>query len=693
MILLSTLFLVASAYKPLSYKEIHNRFQDLAATCPFLRITTAQAEYGIGFPEHCDGCSHLIVTIGNPEQKSTPHIYFSGCLHGDERVGPVVLTELATYLCKEYSKNSWVKHLVDNHLIVLTPTTNAQGYYNFRREEENSLYSIDPNRDFPFDNKNKCGKSLTSQVIINLFQTYLFRAGITFHGGESSLSYPWGAFLHYKNSKSTEAPDLEAFKLISGTIADFSKSSVRVGAMNDIVYPVHGGLEDWAYGGGWDLQGQSACGVKNFTNVEGLKQVFFLLETHENKNPHEAFYGDESEVPTETGGLIPQYIRMGLALIDLTEPYIKYSIRHSKSGIEISWEVWGAIQVHKTQVYYSASNSTDWTSWKSTDSKSGGGRWGNRTVFTESFIELNLFFKITAEVDNWVKQQHPEPNLKPQTHIVRTRTERYRVAHNGFEIIGNPLVQTKILGTSSMPGFVIKAEFLNKKFEILDFGEYFEVKSELDLEPLFVYSFGDYVLKNPKQSLGELLCGSNIDIKTGVYKSCKSPKILAGKLVEGAKAGISLFESNPPVSIRNFAVCNSASANVTFEKLSEDVVLVTANGAFEKIKLKASGFKLDLNVNEKQSGKMLALEDLKMIGEKIEVEVDGKVFETCQIAVSREVKKSFLYTRIKLPLIAVGIIVFIKVAIVLWVLYSRCLKKKKVLVRPQYQEIELVSQK
>ena len=682
MFLLGILVFIVSAYKPLNYKDIHNRFQELADWCPFLKVTTAQAQFGIGHPEYCDGCSHLIVTIGNSEIKSVPHIYFSGCLHGDERVGPVVVTELASYLCNEYSKNSWIKHLVDTHLIVITPTTNAQGYYNFKREEKISQSSsIDPNRDFPFDNKNKCGETLTSQVIINLFQNYLFRAGITFHGGESSLSYPWGAFLHYKNSKSTEAPDSEALKLISNAIAGFSKSSVKVGSMNDIVYPVHGGLEDWAYGGGWDIEGQSPCGVKNFTNIEGLKQVFFLLETHENKNPAPHLYGDESEIPTEVGGLIPQYIRMSLALIDLTEPYIQYSISHSRSGLEISWEVWGAIQVHKTQIYYSAINTSDWTSWKKTELRSGGGRWGNRTVFTENFIELNLFLKITAEVDNWVKQQHPEPNVKPQTHIVRTRTEYYRVAHNGFEIIGNPLVQTQVIGTSSMPDFVIKAEFSNKKFEILDF------------ETLFVYEFGDYILKNPKQSLGEVLCGNNLEIRSGVYKACKSPKILAGKLVEGTKSGISIFESNPPVSLKDFAVCYSKSANLTFEKLSENIVLVTANGQFEKIKFWASGFTFELIGNEKQSGKMMTMKNLKIIGEKIEVFIDGKISEYCQIAVSRVVKKQFLYTRIKLPLLAMIVLVFVKVAIVLWVLYKKCLKKKKVLIAPKYQEIELVSHK
>ena len=68
--------------------------------------------------------------------------------------------------------------------------TNSQGYYlNSREEKQNGKY-YDPNRDFPYDNPEKCLESITSKVIANIFDEYLIRIGITFHGGESSLTYP-----------------------------------------------------------------------------------------------------------------------------------------------------------------------------------------------------------------------------------------------------------------------------------------------------------------------------------------------------------------------------------------------------------------------------------------------------------------------------------------------------------------------
>lgn len=683
---------IVTAYKPLSYKEIENRFKDLSMSCPFLSISTAQAEYGIAYPEDCEGCSHMIVSIGNKLSKSVPQVYFSGCLHGDERVGPVVVTELASYLCNQYSKSSWIKHIVDNHLIIITPTTNAQGFSNFRREEKYKNSYIDPNRDFPFDNQNKCGESLTSQVIINLFQNYLFRTGITFHGGEESLTYPWGAFLHYKNSKSTEAPDLETFKVVSKAIHDFSKSKVKVGTMNDVVYPVHGGLEDWAYGGGWDKQGQSICGVKNFNNSEGLKQAFFLLETSDNKNPPISDYGQESEISSEVGGLIPQYIRMSLALIDLTQPYIEFKVRHIVSGIEISWEVWGAVSVNKTQIYYSENNSTDWLDWNKTVLKTGGGRWGARTVFIENFSKSDLFFRITAEADNWTKQIQPDPNVKPQTHMARTRTENYRVEHNGYEIIGNPLIQTEIISTKSMPNLHLTANFKGKKLEILDFVEYLEIKSELDPEIMELYEYGDYIEDNSKNNLMMVLCGLNTEVRKGVYKDCKGPNMLAGKFVQGTVSGISIFEADPPVILQDSAICNTKSVNLTFEKFSENNVLVTAVGEFENIKLKISGYSLELKSSEKERGKFLTVRNSKIIGGKLDISINGKNNEICHISVSRQIKKQYSYTKIKLPVVVIVLLVILKVTFVSWILYTRFIKRKKELTVPKYEEIELVFQ-
>ena len=57
-------------------------------------------------------------------------VYLSGNLHGDERVGPNVVLELAQVLIDNYGENELITKLIDNTLIVMTPMTNAYGYYN-----------------------------------------------------------------------------------------------------------------------------------------------------------------------------------------------------------------------------------------------------------------------------------------------------------------------------------------------------------------------------------------------------------------------------------------------------------------------------------------------------------------------------------------------------------------------------------
>jgi hypothetical protein len=86
--------------------------------------------------------------VAEPER---PEVFFSGCLHGNERIGPPTLTELAILLVENYGlparsspgpsssslgtssslgaagggRNAWLKRLVDTRAIYMMPTTNA----------------------------------------------------------------------------------------------------------------------------------------------------------------------------------------------------------------------------------------------------------------------------------------------------------------------------------------------------------------------------------------------------------------------------------------------------------------------------------------------------------------------------------------------------------------------------------------
>ena len=78
---------------------------------------------------------NLIVELGNREKwnPETPQIYISCTLHGDERVGPTLCTELAVLMLDNYEKDKWITYLMDKRRIIITPTTNAYGYFSGRR--------------------------------------------------------------------------------------------------------------------------------------------------------------------------------------------------------------------------------------------------------------------------------------------------------------------------------------------------------------------------------------------------------------------------------------------------------------------------------------------------------------------------------------------------------------------------------
>ena len=44
-------------------------------------------------------------------------VYLSGALHGDERIGPATVTEMATLLVQEYGKNEDLTWLMDSRSI------------------------------------------------------------------------------------------------------------------------------------------------------------------------------------------------------------------------------------------------------------------------------------------------------------------------------------------------------------------------------------------------------------------------------------------------------------------------------------------------------------------------------------------------------------------------------------------------
>tara|TARA_B100000524_G_scaffold56604_3_gene26337 strand:- start:1034 stop:2263 length:1230 start_codon:yes stop_codon:yes gene_type:complete len=258
----------------MSYGEAVKLMQELSASRPDLAsLSTAQKRYGLPTAGTCtdvDGsrspCLNHILEITNRTSArldpSRPEMLISGALHGDERIGPITVLELARWLIERYETDGWVRRLVNSRVVILVPMTNAIGVATNTRSE----LGIDPNRDFPYDQKQTaCMQTVTARVVNELYRSYLLQLTITFHGGMQAIGYNWGAFPYY-SGKPHRSPDDNSMRTISEAMSRFAGTgNVRgnrrypTGPMNDAVYPVHGGMEDWGYAASWDKQWVQPC--------------------------------------------------------------------------------------------------------------------------------------------------------------------------------------------------------------------------------------------------------------------------------------------------------------------------------------------------------------------------------------------------------------------------------------------------
>ncbi len=138
----------------------------------FIRVTTAQEKYGLpaaGTKNDCPfydkkGCPNYLFTIqdyvshpvDSESSSHLPEVFWSGCLHGDERVGPTSVMEAANLLlesaycealpqahgsglkeakkCRKALHNKgvddvhrkWLARLVSTRRIVVAPTANGK---------------------------------------------------------------------------------------------------------------------------------------------------------------------------------------------------------------------------------------------------------------------------------------------------------------------------------------------------------------------------------------------------------------------------------------------------------------------------------------------------------------------------------------------------------------------------------------
>jgi hypothetical protein len=437
-------------FELLTSAQIASELKHLAIQYPQLAtLSTAQESFGLpsaGSSTDCifdttPGCQNYFLTIvdsiahpSNSESaKYLPDVFLSGALHGNERVGPTATLETAKLLleaahceslprytkapdlntedgsewslevqealaCRENlasigitdAQRKWLARLVTTRRIVISPMTNALGYDRNTREEGN----IDPNRDFPFDqDPTECMQTIAGRTINELFRSHLFQMSLTFHAGTEVVAYEWGAY-PYKNFSPDDTAQRDIANSYSHYAGDFDGTPLyRTGTMNELVYPVNGGMEDWAYAGSWDSSRVVPCQPNTFGGYPQEKTIYnestlrafnMLIETSDRKIPLSHLGSNHNLLDDnqhEYNGHVSRNVRLALMAIELVQPYVSFwgvnnvplqndivpNLRRTSQNLidskimmippgqkltTIAWTAGGGITVDKTELVY-----------------------------------------------------------------------------------------------------------------------------------------------------------------------------------------------------------------------------------------------------------------------------------------------------------------------------------------------------
>ena len=136
-----------------------------------------------------------------------------------------------------------------------------------------------------------------------------------------------------------------------------------MGSSNDVVYPVHGGMEEWGYAASWFNQHNpvhtvpAACDHNQSVVVTPTSHrcLTFLVETTDIKTPVQKLLGDSARlfatpVPKE-GQYVPIVMRQALALMEAVRPYSVISASSTANHtLSVRWLVGGCFEVDDTRI-------------------------------------------------------------------------------------------------------------------------------------------------------------------------------------------------------------------------------------------------------------------------------------------------------------------------------------------------------
>ncbi|CAI2364104.1 unnamed protein product [Moneuplotes crassus] len=426
------------------------------------------------------------LTDSNFVNKNKPQVYFSGTVHGNERLGANVATYLIEYLVTNYGTDPFVTQLLRERELLITPFVNPQGYYANRREELTDIGQYyDINRDFPYnrqDGDTRCLSTVGARATVQIFRNNFIVGALTFHAGMEIIGYPWGSFNHISVSESneitaTETPDNQMFARIGGALQDQVHSSrfkdIPSGEMTDLIYPCYGSLDDWAYGSSWDTSQNSRvfeCSpltyppFRNedyFTDVDYIRTSLYIVEASDNKDPPSSEFGSRGDIfchDCNSDGWIPRHLRLSLSYFDLIQPYPVYDFPEYFTDYEsilLTWRLNGCLTINYMAIEYLLPGASSYHREPILQNGLGYCNWQNeQTVFEYDLpvevpmnSEIEILFRIIFRADqDFANQEHPDPDMSQVTYINNLRlVENYSEEVHGRTISNVPRLYSVIV--------------------------------------------------------------------------------------------------------------------------------------------------------------------------------------------------------------------------------------------------------
>lgn len=194
------------------------------------------------------------------------------------------------------------------------------------------------------------------------------------------------------------SPDETAQQDIASTYSKFGggwegSAPYKYGDMNSQVYPVQGGMEDWAYAGSWDPDRVIQCQPTTFGGYDAQKTTYgpatlrtfnMLVESSDYKIPPDNTLGTSQDLLLHDSagtGYVSRNIRLSLMSAELVEPYVvlsevnelvltddlvpmvdrgglscqqtkAVSVPATSRKVVVQWMVGGALTVDETKVWY-----------------------------------------------------------------------------------------------------------------------------------------------------------------------------------------------------------------------------------------------------------------------------------------------------------------------------------------------------